>query len=90
VIKEGKKVDEFDLDHQVMPDPVAKAFNCMMEHLQLMHKRINTLTESEKNGEDEEEFETLRCRLDNIVRKTIEEAVRGDGTGKGTTEEVPK
>ena len=90
VIKEGKKVDEFDLDHQIMPDPVAKAFNCMMEHLQLMHKRINALSESEKNGQDEEEFETLRCRLDGIVRKTIEEAVRGDAKKNGTAEEVSK
>jgi serine O-acetyltransferase len=90
VIKEGRKVDEFDLDHQVMPDPVAKAFNCMMEHLQLMHKRINALSESEKNGQDEEEFETLRCRLDDIVRKTIEEAARGDAVKKGAAEEVPK
>jgi len=85
VFTEGKKVDEFDLDHQVMPDPVAKAFNCMMEHLLLMHKRINSLTESEKNGEDEEEFEELRCRLDSIVQKTIEEAVRGDGNKDGAT-----
>ena len=90
VIKEGRKVDEFDLDHQVMPDPVAKAFNCMMEHLQLMHKRINALSESEKNGQDEEEFETLRCRLDDIVRKTIEEAARGDAVKKGAAGEVPK
>jgi serine O-acetyltransferase len=90
VIKEGKKVDEFDLDHQVMPDPVAKAFNCMMEHLQLMHKRINALSESEENGKSEEEFETLRCRLDDIVRKTIEEAVRGDSVKKEAAEEVSK
>ncbi len=88
VFKEGKKVEEYDLDHQVMPDPVAKAFNCMMEHLQLMHKRINALSESEKNGEDEEEFETLRCRLDSIVRKAIEEAVRGDTDKERAAEEV--
>ena len=90
VIKEGKKVDEFDLDHQVMPDPVAKAFNCMMEHLQLMHQRINALSESEENGKSEVEFETLRCRLDDIVRKTIEEAVRGDAKKEGAAEEVSK
>jgi len=90
VIKEGERVDEFDLDHQVMPDPVAKAFNCMMEHLQLMHKRINALTEPEKNGEDEEEFENLRCRLDAIVRKTIEEAVRGEKVKERTPKEASK
>jgi serine O-acetyltransferase len=90
VFKEGKKVEEYDLDHQVMPDPVAKAFNCMMEHLQLMHKRINALSESEKNGRDEEEFESLRCRLDSIVRKAIEEAVRGDTDKEGAAEEVPQ
>ena len=90
VIKEGRKVDEVDLDHQIMPDPVAKAFNCMMEHLQLMHKRINALSTPEKNGQDEEEFETLRCRLDSIIRKTIEEAVRGNGPPKGAFKEVSK
>jgi hypothetical protein len=73
-----------------MPDPVAKAFNCMMEHLQLMHKRINALTDSEKNGQDEAEFETLQCRLDTIIRKTIEEAVRGDAGKKATAEEASK
>ena len=90
VIKEGEKVGQFDLDHQVMPDPVAKAFNCMMEHLQLMHKRINDLSEPEKNGDHEEEFETLKCRLDSIVRKAIEEAVHGDPVKEGTSEEVHK
>jgi serine O-acetyltransferase len=88
VIKEGERVDEFDLDHQIMPDPVAKAFNCMMEHLQLMHKRINALSEGGDNGQDEEHFETLRCRLDTIVRKTIEEAVRGDDQKKRAKEEA--
>ena len=88
VIKEGKKVDEFDLDHQVMPDPVAKAFNCMMEHLQLMHKRINELSASGKNGHDEEHFETLQCRLDTIIRKSIEDAVKGNDQKKGATEEA--
>lgn len=88
VIKEGRKVDEFDLDHQVMPDPVAKAFNCMMEHMQLMHKRINALSDPEKNGKDEKEFENLRCRLDDIIRKTIEEAVRGETGKKEAVEET--
>ncbi len=90
VFKEGKKVGEFDLDHQDMPDPVAKAFNCMMEHLQLMHQRINALSESEKNGQDEKEFETLQCRLDSIVKKTIENAVRGDSREEEVAEEVSK
>ena len=86
VVKEGVKVDEVDLDHQVMPDPVAKAFNCMMEHLQLLHKRINSL--SEREDQDQEQFEELRCRLDSIVRKTIEEAARGSADKEGASEEV--
>jgi serine O-acetyltransferase len=74
VVKEGKKVDEVDLDHQVMPDPVAKAFNCLMEHVQLLHKRINELSKQE--DQDQVQFEELRCRLDSIVRKTIKDAVK--------------
>ena len=73
VIKEGKKVGEVDLDHQVMPDPVAQAFNCLMEHVQLLHRRLNEL--SQREGEDEVKFEELRCRLNGLVKKTIEEAV---------------
>jgi len=72
IIKEGKKVDEVDLDHQVMPDPVAKAFNCLMEHVQLLHRRMNELTE--KEDQDEDRFEELRCQLDNIVKDSIRKA----------------
>ncbi|UCG37865.1 MAG: serine O-acetyltransferase [bacterium] len=86
VIKEGRKVDEVDLNHQVMPDPVAQAFNCMMEHLQLLHKRINTL--SQREDQDQEQFEELRCRLDNIVRKTIEEAAKKQKEETAGAEEV--
>lgn len=66
VVKEGKKVDEIDLDHQVMPDPVAKAFNCLMEHVQLLHKRLDQLSKQE--SQDQVQFEDLRSRLDGIVR----------------------
>lgn len=76
VIKEGKKVDEVDLNHQIMPDPVAKAFNCLMEHVQLLHKRINDLSKQE--DQDQAKFEELQCRLDGIVMKTIEDAVKGE------------
>jgi serine O-acetyltransferase len=74
VIKEGKKVDEVDLNHQIMPDPVAQAFNCMMDQLQLMNKRLNSLADREDH--DQEQFESLRCRLEGIVKKTIEDAAR--------------
>jgi len=84
VIKEGKKVDEVDLNHQVMPDPVAQAFNCMMDQLQLMNRRVNDL--AERHDQDEEQyqvqFETLRCRLEGIVKKTIEEAAREYDAGE--------
>ena len=72
IIKEGKKVDEVDLDHQVMPDPVAKAFNCLMEHVQLLHRRLNEL--GEKENQDEDRFEELRCQLDNIVKDSMKRA----------------
>jgi serine O-acetyltransferase len=72
VIKEGEKVDEVDLDHQIMPDPVAKAFNCLMEHVQLLHRRLNDL--SAKEGQDEGRFEELQCRLDSIVRDSLKKA----------------
>ena len=73
VIKEGKKVDdEVDLDHQVMPDPVAKAFNCLMEHVNLLHRRLDGLTERE--DQDQQQFEQLKCRLNDIVKETIARA----------------
>jgi serine O-acetyltransferase len=84
VIKEGEKVDEFDLDHQVMPDPVAKAFNCLMEHVQLLHKRINELSKQEE--QDQVQFEELTCRLNSIVRKTIEKAAKENTEGPGARE----
>ncbi len=73
VVKEGRKVDEVDLDHQVMPDPVAQAFNCLMEHVQLLHRRLNDL--SDREDKDEQKFEELRCRLNGLVKKKIVEAV---------------
>ena len=78
VIKEGKKVDEVDLNHQIMPDPVAQAFNCMMDQLHLMNKRVNDLAVRHDQDEehDQAQFETLRCRLEGIVKKTIEDAAR--------------
>jgi serine O-acetyltransferase len=80
VIKEGKKVDEVDLNHQIMPDPVAQAFNCMMDQLQLMNKRLNSLADREDH--DQEQFESLRCRLEGIVKKTIEDAARDYDAGE--------
>ncbi len=78
VIKEGKKVDEVDLNHQIMPDPVAQAFNCMMDQLHLMNKRVNELAHRHDQDpeQDQAQFETLRCRLEGIVKKTIEDAAR--------------
>lgn len=72
VIKEGKKVDEVDLDHQIMPDPVAQAFKCLMEHVNILHKRINNL--DSRGDADQEKFNELQCQLECIVRKTIEDS----------------
>ncbi len=74
VIKEGEKVDQVDLDHGVMPDPVAQAFSCLMEHVNLLHRRLNDL--SDKGDQDQERFEEIQCRLDGLVRKTIERAAK--------------
>lgn len=76
IVKEGKKVDEVDLDHQVLPDPVAKAFNCLMEHVQLLHKRLDQLSELE--NQDHVQFEDLRSRLNGIVKiPTGEDNIKG-------------
>ena len=84
VVKEGEKVDEVDLDHQVMPDPVAKASNCLMEHVQLVHKRLNELSKQE--DQDQVQFEELRERLDGIVgKKGIQGGARGTRTRKATS-----
>ncbi len=74
VLKEGEKVDEVDLDHQVMPDPVALAFSCLMEHVSLLHRRLNEM--SDKGEQDEERFEEIQCRLNDIVRDTIKRAAK--------------
>lgn len=74
VLKEGEKVDEVDLDHQVMPDPVAQAFSCLMEHVSLLHRRMNEM--SDKGEHDEERFEEIQCRLNDIVRDTIKRAAK--------------
>ncbi len=74
VIKEGEKVDKVDLDHQVMPDPVAQAISCLMDHVNLLHRRLNGL--SDKGEQDQERFEEIQCRLDGIVKRTIERAAK--------------
>jgi serine O-acetyltransferase len=88
VIKEGEKVDEVDLDHQIMPDPVAKAFNCLMEHVQLLHRRINELSKQEE--QDQAQFEELTCRLNSIVRKTIEKAAKEESDSPRARKAAPK
>jgi len=74
VVKEGKKVGEVDLDHQVMPDPVAQAFTCLMEHVTILHKQLNSI--GERENQDEGRFEELSCRLDDIVKKSIKKAAK--------------
>ncbi|MFV1957565.1 MAG: serine O-acetyltransferase [bacterium] len=74
VIKEGVSVDKVDLDHQVMPDPVAQAFSCLMEHVNLLHRRLIEM--SDKGEKDQVQFEEIQCRLDGIVKKTIERAAK--------------
>ena len=71
-----------------MPDPVAKAFNCLMEHVQLLHKRINELSSQEE--QDQARFEELTCRLNNIVRETIENAAKENPSPPGAREATSK
>ncbi len=82
IVKEGKKLDEVDLNHQVMPDPVAKAFTCLMEHVQLLHKRLDQL--SEREDQDHVQFEDLRSRLDGIVKvpKEQENTTKKEGPSR--------
>lgn len=74
VIKEGEKVDQVDLDHQDMPDPVAQAFSCLMDHVNLLHRRLTEL--SDKGEQDQEKFDEIQCRLNGLVKKTIEKAAK--------------
>ena len=76
VMRDGKKIDEIDLDHQIMPDPVAQAFKCLMEHVQILHKRINTL--DTRDDKEKEKFEEIRCQLECLVKERIDKAVIPD------------
>ncbi|UCF30692.1 MAG: serine O-acetyltransferase [bacterium] len=79
VVKEGKKVDTVDLNHQIMPDPVAQAFTCLMEHVNLLHRRLNTL--SEREDADQARFEELQGRLDGLVKSKAEKDDRREAKG---------
>ena len=67
VMKEGQKVDEVDLDHQVMPDPVAQAFTCLMEHVNLLHRRVSELKREESL--DHQKVDELNRRLNGLMKK---------------------
>jgi serine O-acetyltransferase len=67
VAQEGRRVGEVDLEHQVMPDPVAQAITCLMEHVNLLHKRLEGVRTDEAN--DHARIEELnRCLADAVSK----------------------
>ncbi len=49
VVLSGEKRDGVALDHNKLPDPVAKAVGCMFEQIQRLEDRIEVLQEEQKN-----------------------------------------
>ncbi len=67
VAQEGEKVGKVDLEHQVMPDPVAQAITCLMEHVNLLHRRLDGVQKEELD--DHGRIEELNRCLTEAVRK---------------------
>jgi len=80
VAQEGRKVEGVDLEHQVMPDPVAQAITCLMEHVNLLHKRLEGVRTDE--AKEHERIDYLNRCLEDAVKK-------GKGEAKATKEEAP-
>lgn len=47
VVRDGVKVDEVDLEHNVLPDPVADMFAVMQERIDILEKRIAEMEKGE-------------------------------------------
>lgn len=50
VIQEGEKVEQerMDLEHDKLPDPVAKAFTCLFDQVRNLEDRVKTLTSEQE------------------------------------------
>jgi len=44
IVESGEKKTGFDLEHAKLPDPVAKAVDCMMEQIRSLEERVRELT----------------------------------------------
>lgn len=47
VVRDGAKIDEVDLEHHILPDPVADMFTIMQERIDLLEKRIAEMEKGE-------------------------------------------
>ena len=47
VVISGERKSPFDLDHGDLPDPVAKAFTCLVDQIGRLEDRVKTLTEEQ-------------------------------------------
>ncbi|SDF85686.1 serine O-acetyltransferase [Sporolituus thermophilus] len=45
VVKDGKRIDDIDLEHNNLPDPVAEMLNCMHRKIEKLEARIAQLEE---------------------------------------------
>ncbi len=54
--RDGKKVEtEFDLEHNELPDPVAKAIECILERMHHMEREIHALKDDQQESKLREE-----------------------------------
>jgi serine O-acetyltransferase len=65
------------LDHNQMPDPIAKVFSVLLEKVESQQILINQLIEKQRKIENENTSEFLSSQLDND--RIIQEFIHGDG-----------
>ncbi|OIO61043.1 MAG: serine O-acetyltransferase [Alphaproteobacteria bacterium CG_4_10_14_0_2_um_filter_63_37] len=68
---------EIDLDHQDMPDPVARAIECLLEHLHVLDNKVRKL---EGEGEEESAIADQALSCDNEIRQFLDDGFV-DGAG---------
>lgn len=57
VIRDGAKIDKVDLEHHILPDPVADMFTVMQERIDMLEKRI---AEMEKGDQQDAALQYAR------------------------------
>ena len=65
------------LDHNQMPDPIAKVFSVLLEKVESQQILINQLIEKQRKIENENTSDFLSSQLDND--RIIQEFIHGDG-----------